>query len=464
MAQPVLTRDFPRRAPHLCAAVILAGSGLLAAPSHAGVAELLLKKGIITPAEYTQLKAEMKAEASAEAMAAAQATRQTTASAPAQPAATTAPAAPTISLNKGLAITSADQRFSAQLGTLIQYDAAVYADSDGIDHNDGTDLRRGRLSLQGTLDRDWQYKFELELAGSSGVEATDVFLRYTGFGAADVTAGHFKIPFSLDQGMSDKDLAFMERALPTALVKSRAPGAMLSRGGSNWSAAAMAYGEQLYPDNTQDEGGGISLRATYAPLLHSDRSLHLGLGAQQNWLTQTAGDDTPETLRYSSKPESTITSLRMIDTGNIPGDVANSRILGAEIAGTLGPVMLSAEYMRASILRDADTDLDVDGWYAQASWALTGETRVYDGAKGIYKGLAAGSDGAWELAARYSELDLNDTGLSGGRERNSTLGLNWYANDYVRLSGNWVHVFDIDGGAYDGENLDALQMRVQLAY
>ncbi len=52
----------------------------------------------------------------------------------------------------------------------------------------------------------------------------------------------------------------------------------------------------------------------------------------------------------------------------------------------------------------------------------------------------------------------------GGRERNATLGLGWYANNFVRISGNLVHVYAIDGGKYDDESLNALQMRFQLAY
>jgi hypothetical protein len=32
------------------------------------------------------------------------------------------------------------------------------------------------------------------------------------------------------------------------------------------------------------------------------------------------------------------------------------------------------------------------------------------------------------------------------------------------ISGNWVHVYAIDEGIYDGATMDALQMRFQFAY
>jgi phosphate-selective porin OprO/OprP len=59
--------------------------------------------------------------------------------------------------------------------------------------------------------------------------------------------------------------------------------------------------------------------------------------------------------------------------------------------------------------------LQFNGWYAQGSWTLTGESRPYNPAAGSYGtimpvhpfSLANASWGAWEVAGRYSATDLN---------------------------------------------------------
>lgn len=54
--------------------------------------------------------------------------------------------------------------------------------------------------------------------------------------------------------------------------------------------------------------------------------------------------------------------------------------------------------------------------------------------------------------------------INGGEERNATLALNWYLNTCLRTSLNYVHVIDLEDGSYDNKNLDALQLRLQLAF
>ncbi|MEM8964657.1 MAG: porin, partial [Acidobacteriota bacterium] len=55
-----------------------------------------------------------------------------------------------------------------------------------------------------------------------------------------------------------------------------------------------------------------------------------------------------------------------------------------------------------------------------------------------------GGGGAWEIAGRYSNINLNDGNISGGEMDVFTLALNWYPNPATRLMINYV-LSDVDG-------------------
>ena len=70
--------------------------------------------------------------------------------------------------------------------------------------------------------------------------------------------------------------------------------------------------------------------------------------------------------------------------------------------------------------------------------------------------------GAWELAGRYSFVDMSDGPVEGGEHTAYTLGLNWYANQNIRWTLNYIFN-DIENDFYDG-NFQVLQSRVQIAF
>jgi len=127
-------------------------------------------------------------------------------------------------------------------------------------------------------------------------------------------------------------------------------------------------------------------------------------------------------------------------------------------------------------------NLKFQGGYAEAGYVLTGESHPYNTASASYGGivpanpfsLGAGGWGAWEIAGRYSTIDLNDRvgsalGVAGGRQTVYTLALNWYINRNVRLMFDYLHgdvVKQISptnvGDA--GATYDALAMRTQIAF
>ena len=396
------------------------------------------------------------------------------------------------SLKDGIKLKSQDGNFQAQIGAYAQLDSAFYSDNP-TDFSDATQLRRARLSVAGTAYQDWDYKVEADFAGTTQggstneVTITDAYLRYTGFKPFSFTAGSFKVPFSLEAVSSAKYITFMERGLPFAFLNLRALGGMVATSGDNWTTSLGTFGDTVTSENDDDEGKSVAARVTYAPFFQSDRVLHFGASGAWREPPQNAPADATmpcsadnscaETVRFRSKPESnpindSITGGRLVDTGNIPGDVQYFSLFGAELAGVYGPFSVQGEYIRTDVDRSVGDSLVFDGYYGYASWFLTGESRNYKADKGIFDilipnkpfSLASGGWGAWELAARYSEIDLNDDDVSGGRERDITAGLNWYPNPYIRFMANYIHVLEIDGGLHDEEDLDIFQVRAQVAY
>jgi phosphate-selective porin OprO/OprP len=100
------------------------------------------------------------------------------------------------------------------------------------------------------------------------------------------------------------------------------------------------------------------------------------------------------------------------------------------------------------------------------SYFLTGEHRSYSKNKGAFDRVKPkqnfGLDkekgwGAWEIAGRYSYLDLSDGGISGGELDDFTLGVNWYLYPNVRIMGNYIFA-DLD----DVGETSIFQMRFQV--
>ena len=150
-----------------------------------------------------------------------------------------------------------------------------------------------------------------------------------------------------------------------------------------------------------------------------------------------------------------------VDTGRITAD--SNTILAAESAWVDGPFSLQAEYAASLVSNPSGVGATGDdawfhGYYVQASYFLTGDNRAYDRRLGRFarviprtsawtvdpssnsqKPSVCWGSGAWEVAARYSQVSLNDAGISGGRLSDVTLGVNWYLNPNFRIQWNYLY-------------------------
>ncbi len=101
--------------------------------------------------------------------------------------------------------------------------------------------------------------------------------------------------------------------------------------------------------------------------------------------------------------------------------------------------------MREEISRyGGSADFGASGYYAFGSWVVTGESRPYS-AGNVGNIKPKGRWGAWEVLLRYSELDLNDGLVQGGKEHDWTLGANWYLTQHFKFQANVIRAWSDKG-------------------
>ncbi len=340
--------------------------------------------------------------------------------------------------------TSADGAWSFKPRGKIQIDAVASRSREaGVDYESGTEVRRIRLGMQGRIARDFLYVAELEFADKK-VGYEDLYLEYVGWKNFAIRVGHHEAPVSLEDETSDNDVPFMERSPYNELTLGRSIGVAIAANGDFWSVKTGVFGE---PEQTQqpglDEGWRVSARATVAPLHDAGRVLHAGVSAYRTDLSNGNA-----AFRVRARPDNHLITPLM-DTGSAAAK--DITFVGAELAAVWGPFTAQTEWGRQTVDYQLLPKSDFWGGYGQVAWVITGELRPYSVAKGNFgriqprHSLNDGGYGAFELALRYSHLDLNDGAISGGVQDLWTLGLTWYPTPYVRLLANWSR-FDIRDG------------------
>lgn len=336
-----------------------------------------------------------------------------------------------VSVKNGLRVKSADGRTSFRVGGRLHMDAATYRD-DKRKLGNGTEIRRARINVAGRFEDRWRYRAEYDFAGNR-VSLKDAWLGLSLAQHYSLKAGQFQAPFSLQQMTSSNHITFMERALPDVFAPGYKTGFGFTHSGKDWSSSGSVFsGSGSRPKSGVDAGWGVAGRVTYAPVTTNDRLLHVGASVDY----QRPNSD--NSVRLRTTPETHVSDTRLLDTDDI-FNVKNFRNYGLEAAARLHAFSLQGEYIMSTINRNGAPGLDFNGWYIAGSWFLTGEHRAYSVRKGIFRGVHPRHHyGAWELAARYSSLDLADSDIAGGREHNWTLGLNVYPIANVRLMVNYV--------------------------
>lgn len=363
------------------------------------------------------------------------------------------------------------------------------------DLDSGVNARRARLGVQGKFLGDWGYALIYDFGGSqdsgggginkSGIE--NAFVSYNGVTNTHFTLGYIDVPYSLDESTSSNNIMFMEKSLAGDTATNIAGNDFRSAAGVTWNtdrAWVGVFGTGPTSGTTHGiAAGGVNAvqygatgRATYQLLQAPDYSLHIGADAEG--LIKPARPTGFGAVTLSDSPELRVDPTALISTGTIGtalNPVTGASVFGGEVAGGIGSLYGQGEYFHFNVARQGLSDLDFNGGYGEVSYTVTGESRKYSPGCGCYGGITPahpfvlGSGwGAWELAARYSVLSLNDQSVLGGKETNYTFGVNWYPDNNLRFMLNYIHG-DIDKTATTaptnvGGTMNAIALRTQFAF
>jgi phosphate-selective porin OprO/OprP len=190
----------------------------------------------------------------------------------------------------------------------------------------------------------------------------------------------------------------------------------------------------LGTSGNSDDDFGTAARAVWAPLVQEREILTFGGSV---YYRNYSGESN---LDIATRPEAHIASKKLVDTGVVSG-ADDAVFFNFDASTVYGPFHAQAEYTGAKVYRQGAADVYFYGYYAQAGWFITGESRNYDIKSGKYKRPIPTREGlgAWEVAVRWSAIDLQKKDVLGGEERNFSAGLNWWVNQNIMFRFNYVY-------------------------
>ena len=367
-------------------------------------------------------------------------------------------------------------------------------------------FRRARLQAIGKLTEFTNYSLEMDFAQAGRPSFMDVWgeqEQIPFFGT--IRIGQFRQPGTMDSWTSIRHLEFLERSAAFAATDPfRRVGimaysmsedertswaySMYGTGLTFWNGADTAY--STIGDNRNGaqigDSGGVSFASRITRLVYYDDLsagrylLHVGGGYGYSSI---GGEGTSgpfaKTYRSAIFPEFYVGDLAgvgltgsgtplVLDTGRY---LANSfSLYHLELAGNAGPAHFQSEVMFETVNQRNGPVVFQPAAYVQCGYMLTGESIGYLKQAGVLdynvvpftpffgtgrRGRMVGW-GAWEIAARWSYVDLSGVNIrpanilpgppdalppspNAGVLNETTVGVNWWWNRFTRVQFNWIH-------------------------
>jgi len=405
-------------------------------------------------------------------------------------------------------IASADGRMSFAIGGLWQIDMGGYFQNPYPDTQfpklpTGVNLRRGRLYFVAKYD-DWIVNVTPDFGDNPDGNPTlfEANINYTGIKPLTFTVGYTHPFVSLEDATFPGNLLFLER--PSIIIIERSVAAGIQRSALGGYAATKDYFASAYLTGPtfgaqkdtllNNEQLAFVGRVAVRPYHDQDWNLHAEASGQHvfhpNLNTSGVPGVSQQTISLADEPELRIGFDQLVDAGPISASSAN--VYGGGVGANWRNYLMQGEFYQIAVNQSKLPHvpapmLGFNGGYVEGSVVLTGEAHPYNLERAAWGrphpdnpfSLAEGGIGAWEIAARYSTVDLNSSvvpgvsqsvtgGIYGGKQQIGAVALSWYPNDWIRfmLQFQYVDVNRLDsaGKVQIGQKFETLALRAQAAW
>ena len=285
---------------------------------------------------------------------------------------------------------------------------------------DGFDIRRARLDLKGAITEKWDYRMQLDFASSPKILDATI-----GFRAGDylkITAGQFKVPFSMENLTSSNKLESIDRSQVVEALVARSKDVIGNHNGRDiglqLSGSVLKINDLYLIDYAVGvfDGAGINVTDNNEAkdfaarlLFHPIKGLDIGgsyYNGYDNWATGTPA-------------------------------VAKNQVrnrFGGELSYTLNDFSIKGEYIKGQ-----DGSIDRSGYYAQAGYYFIPKK--------------------FQLILKYDTYDA-DLNKSKNISTNYTCGLNYIFNDFTRLQAAYTNRHEEDTQV----NNDVIAIQLQIGF
>ena len=364
---------------------------------------------------------------------------------------------------------SAFAQVEAKVTGRVQFDARnidtsfnAIADRDSASVGDTFEIRRARIGVSGTINKDISYEVVGNGVGGTTNWIDTAFINYGFNKNAQIRTGRFKQPFSLEEMTSSNNIDFMERSYGNQMAPGKRLGAMMH----GEPMTGMTYGVSVYQDGFNELTNQNSLGTKQAARLTlnlaqsqdiKDTVLHIGAGytgGDSQVIATTSGNTSSAA---SSVTRATIVAIRSENRGlanvyraQIGGDILNTtdanynasannattvnqKMRGIEFAGARGPFKFQMEtfdskYSATGVQQtvsngttnDTSMGVQVKAQYIELMYNITGESWA-DAYKGgafgsikpktnfmtDYGGVVGMGTGAWQVGFRTSKYSAS---------------------------------------------------------